>query len=372
MRRKDGNPKTKAKRSLPVFKYGFRDNPSGVKDMIPAGSLYSVMSFFSGCGGLDLGFLGGFNVFNSHYERMPFEIIDAYDNLQDAVDCYKLNLGDRIHCADLTKVNLFSDADILIGGFPCQDFSSAGPKTGFDGKRGNLYKVMLRYMHEHKPRIVVGENVSYLSKLQSGDCLNKILTDFESIGYHFDLWEMRAQDYGVPQNRNRLIFIGVRDDITGFPVKPQPLTPYSPRTISEAISDLESITDESVTNQSQYFVSTKATSGGGQGDNVNDANKVAYCIRANSRGRIQFHYKLERRLTVRECARIQTFPDEFVFQFTTQRNLTLIGNAVPPILAHNIARAIASFLVAVESGDKTSTSITHNRIFLQQGDLFHD
>ena len=132
-------------------------------------------------------------------------------------------------------------------------------------------------------------------------------------------------------------------------------------TISEALCDLESIADERVTNQSQYFVATRATSGGGQGDNVNEPDKVAYCIRANARGRIQFHYKLDRRLTVRECARLQTFPDEFVFPFTTQRNLNLIGNAVPPILAHAVANTVAAFLSAVSGECASLGAVTRER-----------
>ena len=119
-----------------------------------------------------------------------------------------------------------------------------------------------------------------------------------------------------------------------------------------------------MTNQSQYFVASKATSGGGQGDTVNEPNKVALCIRANSRGRIQFHYKLPRRLTVRECARVQTFPDEFVFPFTTQRNLTLIGNAVPPILAHAVAKSIARFIRAIDSGEDLKGAVTNKREYI--------
>ena len=124
--------------------------------------------------------------------------------------------------------------------------------------------------------------------------------------------------------------------------------------------DLEQIVDETVANQSQYFVSSRATSGGGQGDNVNDPDKVAYCIRANARGRIQFHYRLDRRLTVRECARVQTFPDAFVFPFTTQRNLTLIGNAVPPILAHAVAQSVCNFIRSVD-GCVVRNAVTAHR-----------
>lgn len=364
MRRKDGKPQTRALRHKAEYSYGFRESPNAIANEYGSGERpYRVISFFSGCGGLDFGFKGGFSVLGRKFDVLPFDIVNAYDFLQDAVDCYRLNIDDRIHCADLTKVDVteMPQADILIGGFPCQDFSSSGPKTGFDGKRGKLYQVLLNYMIAHRPRIVVGENVIHLARMKDGEVLRTIVRDFESAGYHFDVWNMYAPDYGVPQSRKRLIFVGVRNDIDGFPSKPVPEYANAPVTISEALNDLESITDESIPNQSQYFVSSKATSGGGQGDTVNEADKVALCIRANARGRIQFHYKLPRRLTVRECARLQTFPDEFVFPYTTQRNLTLIGNAVPPILAHAVARSIAAFVSAIDSGDLSSAAIAHRR-----------
>jgi len=364
MRRKDGKPQTRALRNKPQFDVGYRDSPRAVEAHygVVAHS-HQVTSFFSGCGGLDFGFRGGFSVLGKRYEPLPFDIIGAYDFLKDAVDCYKLNVDERIEHADLTKVDAAAlpATEILIGGFPCQDFSSSGPKTGFDGKRGKLYQVLLNYMRIHQPRVVIGENVIHLARMKDGELLKTIVRDFESVGYHFDVWNLYAPDYGVPQSRKRLIFVGVRNDIEGFPVKPQPTNFQDPVTISQALLDLEGVTDESVTNQSQYFVASKASSGGGQGDTVNDPDKVALCIRANSRGRIQFHYKLPRRLTVRECARVQTFPDEFVFPYTTQRNLTLIGNAVPPILAHAVAKSVARFIEAVDTGENKSGAVTLRR-----------
>lgn len=364
MRRKDGKPQTRALRNKAKFDCGFRDSKNALDNQYACVDRpYEVTSFFSGCGGLDFGFKGGFSVLGKKYEPLPFNIIGAYDFLQDAVDCYKLNVDDRIEQADLTKVDVktLRDTDILIGGFPCQDFSSSGPKTGFEGKRGKLYQVLLNYMREHQPRVVIGENVIHLARMKDGEVLRKIVQDFEGVGYHFDVWNLYAPDYGVPQSRRRLIFVGVRNDIEGFPVKPKPTHVEKPVTISQALCDLEGIADETVTNQSQYFVASKATSGGGQGDTVNDPDKVALCIRANSRGRIQFHYKLPRRLTVRECARVQTFPDEFVFPYTTQRNLTLIGNAVPPILGHAVATSVAKFIKAIDTGVGVEEAVTDKR-----------
>jgi len=367
MRRKDGKPLTRALRNKPVFEVGFKESFNARDNQYGAGvHPYKVTSFFSGCGGLDFGFKGGFSILGKRYEPLPFDIVGAYDFLQDAVDCYKLNVDERIERADLTKVDVATlpRTDILIGGFPCQDFSSSGTKTGLDGKRGKLYQVLLNYMKIHQPRIVIGENVIHLARMKEGEVLKTIVEDFESVGYHFDVWNLYAPDYGVPQSRKRLIFVGVRNDIKGFPVRPVPTNENAPVTISTALGDLESVVDETVTNQSQYFVASKATSGGGQGDTVNDPDKVALCIRANSRGRIQFHYKLPRRLTVRECARVQTFPDEFVFPYTTQRNLTLIGNAVPPVLAHAVAKSVVNFIHAIDEGVDVGGSVTNQRYYV--------
>ncbi len=352
LRRKDGQPKRQARRTMPSFEHGFKDNPNVAPILhnslkgAPEASQYRVVSFFSGCGGLDLGLLGGFEFLGRRYPQLPFRIEYAADNSEDAAASYALNIGEHIHCADLTKVppESLPAADVLIGGFPCQDFSSSGPKTGINGKRGELYKVMLHYMNVHKPAIVIGENVPHLARLNGGVYLETILKDFESAGYHFDVWSLYAPDFGLPQSRTRLFLIGVRNDIPGYPVVPERRFRTSPVTIDTALRDLEPVTDETVPNQSQYFVATKATSGGGQGDHHNEVGKVGYCIRANSRGRIQFHYNLPRRLTVRECARLQSFPDEFVFPFSTQRNLMLIGNAVPPLLANCVGESVARFL----------------------------
>lgn len=371
MRRKDGKPQIRALRNKAKFDVGFRESENARRNGYGSGTCaYRVTSFFSGCGGLDFGFRGGFSVLGKSYGPLPFEIVGAYDVLQDAVECYRLNVDDRIRQADLTQLDVATlpGTDVLIGGFPCQDFSSSGPKTGFDGKRGRLYQVLLNYMRAHRPRLVVGENVIHLARMKDGAVLRTIVRDFESVGYHFDVWNLYAPDYGVPQSRKRLFFVGVRDDLRGYPVKPSPTNALAPVTISQALRDLEDVTDESVTNQSQYFVSSKASAGGGQGDTVNEADKVALCIRANARGRIQFHYRLPRRLTVRECARVQTFPDEFVFPYSTQRNLTLIGNAVPPVLAHAVASSVARFLQATDGGVGLDKAVTDRRDYAGGGD----
>jgi DNA (cytosine-5)-methyltransferase 1 len=352
MRRKDGAPKLKAKRNLPTFEFGFKEHPNNKEicnhfsDIKHNQSHYSLISFFCGCGGMDLGFIGGFRYLDKCYHQLPFDIIEAIDNSKDAIETYNLNLGKHAKLNDLTKLNLqeLPKADILLGGFPCQDFSSSGSKAGLAGKRGRLYQVMVDYMKCHKPAIVIGENVPYLSRLNGGLYLKEILNELEDVGYRFNVWDLYAPDYGLSQSRRRLFLVGVRDDLDGNPLKPLPTHSGQYIPIDTALSDLENVEDESITNQSQYFIATRATGGGGQGDHTNKVGEVAYCIRANSRGRIQFHYKHKRRLTVRECARLQSFPDEFIFPYSTQRNLTLIGNAVPPILGYKVATSVNNYL----------------------------
>lgn len=355
MKRKDGLPKQKSKRNKPEFTHGFREAGQVTCDLTQSVPQISVVSLFSGCGGLDLGFEGGFDFLGANYERLPFRVDAAFDNLGDAIETYKFNLGDAIESLDLATADIVDlpKADVLIGGFPCQDFSSSGPKVGLKGERGQLYTVLRDYMQEHQPKVVIGENVPHLRGLNKGKYLEKIVSDFEGCGYKVAVWELFGPDYGLPQSRRRLIIACVRADLNGFPVKPKPTHTASHVPIDVALSDLVDITDESVTNQSQFFIASKASSGGGQGDHTNQIGKVAYCIRANSRGRIQFHHSLGRRLTVRECARLQSFPDEFVFPFTTQRNLTLIGNAVPPIMGHAVAKSVRDFLFRAHVAKET-------------------
>lgn len=340
---------------MPEFDFGFRSNPmvQSYRNGLGGESTrnpHTVVSLFAGCGGLDLGLQGGFRVLGREFASLPFQILSAIDNNPDAVETYNLNVGPECREADLTTLPTaqLPGADVLTGGFPCQDFSSSGPKVGLEGSRGQLYQVLTEYMVEHQPKVVIGENVPHLGRLSGGKYLEIILRDFEAAGYRFDVWDLYAPNFGVPQSRRRLFLIGTRRDLPGFPVQPRGEYQGAHLPIDVALEDLEGVSDETVTNQSQFFVATRASSGGGQGDHKNKVGEVAYCIRANARGRIQFHYKLDRRLTVRECARLQTFPDEFVFPFSTQRNLTLIGNAVPPVLAHAVAKSVSAYLEAVE------------------------
>ncbi len=309
----------------------------------------TVVSFFSGCGGLDLGFLGGFLYKNSYQPKLPFKILAAYDSDQQAVETYKRNIGGHIHHSDLSRSDPkeMPKADILIGGFPCQDFSICGPRLGLSCERGRLYTALTRYMELHQPKVVVAENVPHLGKIDSGNVIKQILSDFENAGYVFQRWDLFAPDYGVPQRRTRIFLVGVRNDLLGSPNKPLPTNIGQHRSVEWAIHDLECADPASVPNHDQYFKAKVASRGGGQGDEKCERNKPSYTIRANSHSRIQFHYDLPRRLTVRECARLQTFPDEFTFNYSTTINMKQIGNAVPPLLGYNVGLSISNYFKTI-------------------------
>jgi DNA (cytosine-5)-methyltransferase 1 len=354
LRPKSGLPKRKALRNKAEFSFGFRDNPAteiyrnpliGRSAVELTGAPIRTISLFAGCGGFDFGLVGGFQYLDTYVNPLPFEIVRAFDNDPRAVETYRLNISDHAEVRDLVETDPadLPSGDLLLGGFPCQDFSTSGPKVGLDGKRGRLYRVMVEYMRTHRPKVVVAENVPGLAKLHDGIILRTILGEFADVGYRFKVWSLLCPDYGLPQSRRRLFLVGVRDDLPGQPVLPEPTHFMNHRSIDDAIEDLKGITDETITNQSQYFVATAATAGGGQGDHVSKRGALAYTVRANAKARIHFHYELARRLTVRECARLQSFPDEFVFPHSAMNAMTQIGNAVPPLVAHHVGKSLAVY-----------------------------
>ncbi|MFS2114812.1 DNA cytosine methyltransferase [Herbaspirillum frisingense] len=311
-----------------------------------------IVSFFAGCGGLDLGFVGGFTYRNQKYAKQPFEVVQAYDFDAACEPTYKSNVGEHFQIMDLAKAKPaeMPRGDILIGGFPCQEFSICGPKGGTDSKRGSLFKSMSAYAKFHQPLLVIAENVAHLPRMNEGNELRRIKKSFADAGYRCIQWDMYAPDYGVPQARQRVVLVFVRKDIAFDPLPPRQTFAGKYRSVEWAISDLIGIDDETVANQSQYFKAALAKSGNGQGDETSPRNAPGYTVRANAKSRVQFHYALPRRLTIRECARLQTFPDNFVFPHAATTNIRQIGNAVPPVMAHAIATSIGAYLEDVVSG----------------------
>ncbi len=329
-------------------------------------SKYKVVSLFSGCGGLDLGIEGGFTYLNKVYKKNPFKIVWANDINEKATKTQKLNFKDiNVVCGDITqildnnnntnKLSIFNsdnklptNADVVIGGFPCQDFSLAGKRQGLMVQRGKLYQSMAKVIETVKPKVFLAENVKGLLSWENGAAIKTIVDDFSKLGYKVDYKLFNTADYGVPQTRERVIIVGIREDLKAnfkWPCQTHSsndnkLKPWM--TIKEAIGDLED--DEKHKLLPNYGYSKAKFCKGKQGNIITKADKPAPTIRAEHHGNIEFHYSLPRRLSAREAARIQTFPDNFIFVQSITDAYRQIGNAVPPVFAWHMAQMLKDIL----------------------------
>jgi DNA (cytosine-5)-methyltransferase 1 len=169
--------------------------------------------------------------------------------------------------------------------------------------------------------------------------LKQILTDFRALGYDVTYQLYNAADYGVPQTRERVFIVGTRSDINKF----TPPAPVSDKHITsqEAIGDLESVE----LNESFNHIWSFANKSSDQGNRKLKADRPGYTIRAECHGNIQFHYALPRRISMREAARFQSFPDNFIFDSKLRETERQVGNAVPPVLAWHMANAVMKTLL---------------------------
>lgn len=307
----------------------------------------TVVSLFSGCGGMDLGFVGGFDFLGTHYAETGFKIIWANEISSAACRTYRENLGNYIIEGDIEEqiANLPAKADIVVGGFPCQDISINGKMLGVHGKRSSLYTYIVEAVKKLNPQVFVAENVGGLLLKQNEYSLKKILADFNSLGYNLSYQLYHAEDYGVPQTRERVIFIGTKKGLPAF-VPPAP-TADAPVTAFEALHDLETLPQD----KAFSHIWSNAKVSGEQGNRRLIAERPGYTMRAECHGNIQFHYSLPRRISMREAARIQSFPDTFIFPCGLRETERQIGNAVPPVLAWHIANSVK----AVIEGDRSAS-----------------
>jgi len=306
------------------------------------GNTFSVVSLFSGCGGMDLGFHGGFSIFGKRYAKHPFKIIWANELNQAACRTYRKNLDENIHCGDIWDFikDLPTSADVLIGGFPCQDLSINGKGLGINGKHSGQYRAMVEAIKIVKPKVFVAENVKGLLLKTRRESFLKIMEDFNSLGYDVSHSLYHAADYGVPQSRERVFIVGTLKSANKFSPPAPELSKENWLTASEAIGDLESKEmDESVNH-----IWSAANVSGEQGNRRLVADRPGFTIRAECHGNIQFHYSLPRRISMREAARIQSFPDDFIFDAKLRETERQVGNAVPPVLAWHIAKSVADCL----------------------------
>jgi len=207
----------------------------------PLKTEYALVSMFSGCGGMDLGFVGGFTVFGRYYRSLPFRVVWANELNAAACRTYRRNLGAEIICGDVWRVmdTMPGRADVLIGGFPCQDVSVNGKRVGINGKRTGLYRAMLEGIRRTHPRVFVAENVKGLLMKHHHRAIHQVVEDFEALGYTVTYRLYLAAHYGVPQTRERVFIVGTSADCKPFAAPPRPR--QKALTAKQAISDLEKL-----------------------------------------------------------------------------------------------------------------------------------
>lgn len=333
-----------------------------------------VIDLFCGCGGLSQGFIdAGYNV------------ILGIDKWQDAIETFNFNhknsngiVADLLTLSPETvsKNEKIDNVDVIIGGPPCQGFSIAGKRI-VDDERNQLYKSFLHYVEFFRPKAFLMENVPNIMSIGQGAIKEQIIIDFENIGYKISNKILLASDYGVPQNRKRAFFVGLRDgSVFDFP---EPTTPDNKITSKQAISDLpehtlkdgESYSFDSKSNYQKQMrngnkvvfnhqitehkdktieIIAMVPDGGNYKSlpkelhstrKVNiawtrlNSNKPSFTIDTGHNH--HFHYEFNRVPTARESARLQSFHDDFIFKKGKTSQLKQIGNAVPPLLAKEIA-----------------------------------
>lgn len=315
--------------------------------------MLKVASLFCGCGGSDLGLLGGFNFLGNHYPRLGFDIVYAVDFDKYAVDTYNSNFLHPAKCANVIDVDFrtLPDIDVLIGGFPCQSFSTVNPTKDTNDDRANLYKQIVRFLTEKKPKFFICENVKGLLTLQKGEIIKKIVSEFEAVGYAVKYKLMKAVEFGIPQRRERVFIVGVRKDLDYTYSFPEAINTLEHATPLSAVIERLDIPEE------KYYFSQRAVEGMKNAKNNmkrglwQDLKGPCLTITShlaktsiNSRDPLLLvdpAKELYRRFTPREAARIQSFPENFILNKSESKSYKQIGNAIPPVLMWHIAKALS-------------------------------
>ena len=342
----------------------------------------NAIDLFCGCGGLSYGF-----------EKAGYNILLGIDNDSKALETFELNhYGAKSICGDITEVTYEEDIkpligdqkiDVIIGGPPCQGMSLSGPRK-FDDPRNKLYLSYIRLVKEIQPKAFVIENVPGLVGLFCGQIKDSIIEKFTEMGYQIQYKILCAADYGVPQNRKRVVFVGIKKGEFVYPEIHE-----NKVSCSMALSDLPTLEDELgeevldylMQPQNEYQKIMRKNSevvknhiaanhsdrvkkiislvpdGGNYKDlpdeYINSRNfHVAWTRFASDKPaptidtghRHHFHYKYNRVPTVRECARLQSFPDDFIFLGNKTQQFRQVGNAVPPLMAQCIAEQLKKAL----------------------------
>ncbi len=313
--------------------------------------LIRVASLFSGCGGTDIGIEGGFTFLNTKYPRLNTEIVYANDIEESACQIFNENFQIKCQQKDIRDVEAseIPDHDILTGGFPCQSFSIVAqnpPRLGYKDDKGKLFFEMVRILKEKRPKVFIAENVKGILSANKKKAFPLIIKNFEEAGYNVTWKLLNSVDFGVPQKRERVFIIGIRDDLNlNFNFKP----------LSNSISPIplnEVIINENEVPEKYYFSeravlglqkSNKMMNKGRAQDISQPCNTVGAHLAKVSLNSTDPVLKISgrfRRFTPREVSRIQSFPENFKLVGSEFSQYRALGNAIPPVMMWHISHQI--------------------------------
>lgn len=314
-----------------------------------------VASLFCGCGGTDVGLLGGLDFLGKHYSANKIDIVYANDIDDNACNIFKENFGITPDNRDIREV--VSDElpyfDILTGGFPCQSFSivAQNPKRlGIKDDRGKLFFEMCRILRERRPKCFIAENVKGILTANNRSAFPLIIKEFEDCGYDVKYDILNSADFGVPQKRERVIIVGFRKDLNiNFDFPPAEISAENDYIPLKSV--IENDVDE------KYYFSQKAVDGmmrkrtamnkGRAQDIEKPCNTVGAHlakVSLNSTDPVLMVNGRYRRFTPREVARIQSFPEKFKLVGSEAAQYRALGNAIPPIMFWHITNAVMEYL----------------------------
>ncbi|MBD2188125.1 DNA cytosine methyltransferase [Pseudanabaena mucicola] len=318
-----------------------------------------IVSLFSGCGGSDLGLLGGFSFLGEHYKRLRTSIVLANDIDVFAADTYKANFKHNFICKSITDISSIEipEHDVLVGGFPCQAFSIIGQRKGLNDTRGQLFLEMGRILKDKQPLAFIAENVKGLTNIQKGKIFETILKEFEQSGYNIFYKILNAANYGIPQKRERVFIVGFRKDLKVefvFPTSSDKLIPL--KLVLQDDYDKRFIFSERAVQGLKN--SNKAFNKGRIQDIEKPCNTInSHLAKISLNGTdpvllVNLEKEIYRRFTPLEAARIQSFPDNFIFPVSEFQTYKQIGNAIPPVLMWHLFQEVLS---SIDNAVSTST-----------------
>jgi len=322
----------------------------------------NVVSLFAGCGGGDLGLHGGFDFLGNHYQSLKFNTVYANEINPKIASIYEQNFGITPDVRDIREVTNADvpNHDVLVGGFPCVSFSIVAqnpPRLGIENDiSGKLFFEMVRILKSKKPKAFIAENVKGLLSANKGQAIKLIIAEFEKAGYKVKYKLLNSVEFGVPQKRERVFIVGIREDINQEYHFPEPThypleSIFTPkfRSLKEVIFKEEDIPEK-------YYFSDRAVEGmlnakkqmnKGRAQNIsgpcNTVGAHLAKVSLNSTDPV-LNINGYRRFTPREVARIQSFPDSYQLIESETTQYIALGNAIPPVLMWNVANSLEALL----------------------------